>query len=48
MIVKEEVPGLIPTGGEWLHDGNRWYIMSWVVKVVGKKLLKQILKIKIN
>jgi hypothetical protein len=42
MFVKEEVPSLILAGGEWLHDGNRWYIMSWVVKEVGKKLLKQI------
>jgi hypothetical protein len=22
-LVKEEVPGSIPAGGEWLHDGDK-------------------------
>lgn len=37
-LVKEEVLDLVPTRGEWLCDGDRWYIMSHVVKVVGWKL----------
>jgi hypothetical protein len=39
-LKKEEVLGLIPVGGKWLCDGDRWYIMLGVVKVVGWKLLK--------